>query len=119
MSTYYDSTDRNAYVALGALFGIAAGIGLGMLVAPRSGQETRQILRERSAAAKQNASNQIAKRREMAMSAFSRSLDKSKAMVDKAADKTKQVTDQAAEQAEDMADQAQSATGTGRSRRAG
>jgi gas vesicle protein len=104
MSTYYDNTDRNAYVALGALFGIAAGIGLGMLVAPRSGQ--------------QNASNQIAKRREMAMNAFSNSLDKSKAMVDRAADKTKQVADQAAQHAEDMADQAQTNTGTGRSRRA-
>jgi gas vesicle protein len=119
MSTYYDNTDRNAYVALGALFGIAAGIGLGVLVAPRSGQETRQMMRERGMAAKQSASNQIAKRREMAMNAFSHSLDKSKAMVDKAAEKTKQATDAAAGQAENMADQAQTATGTGRSRRAG
>jgi gas vesicle protein len=119
MSTYYDNTDRNAYVALGALFGIAAGIGLGVLVAPRSGQETRQRMRERGMAAKQSASNQIAKRREMAMNAFSQSLDKSKSMVNKAAEKTKQATDVAAEKAEDMADQAQNSTGNGRPRRAG
>lgn len=102
-----DGTDRNAYVALGAIFGIAAGIGVGMLLAPRSGQETRKIIRERSMAAKDGAHRQLMRRRDMAMRSLSSSLDKSKGMIDKAADKTK-----------DAASQAQAETDTARARRA-
>ena len=105
MSTY-DSTDRGAYVALGAIFGIAAGIGAGMLMAPRSGEETRRHLRAKAADAKSRAQSQLNTRRDQAVQKLSTTLDKSKDMVNQAADKTKEAADKAATRATTAADQA-------------
>jgi gas vesicle protein len=78
-----DNTDRGAYVALGAMFGVLAGIGAGMLMAPRSGIETRNRIRERAVTAKQGAQQQLATGRDKAMDTLNKSLDKSKDMIDK------------------------------------
>ena len=106
----YDNTDRNAYVALGMIFGVAAGIGAGMLLAPRSGQETRDKLRERALTAKDKAAHQLHQKRDMAMDKLHTTLDKSKDLVDKAADKTKDAVDKTSQRAKDAANEAQAET---------
>jgi gas vesicle protein len=105
-----DSTDRTAYVALGMIFGVAAGIGAGMLMAPRSGQETRNKMRDQALAAKEKASQQLEEKRLMAMDKVNKTLEKSKDLADKAADKTKDAVDKTSQRAKSAADQAQAET---------
>jgi gas vesicle protein len=105
-----DTTDRTAYVALGMIFGVAAGVGAGMLLAPRSGQETRGKIRERALSAKEKANQQLGEKREMAMDKLNKTLDKSKTLVDKASEKTKDAVDKTAARATDAANQAQAET---------
>ncbi len=57
--TTYGRTNRGTYVALGLLFGVAAGVGAGVLTAPRSGAETRRRIRDKAAAAKQQARSRL------------------------------------------------------------
>lgn len=89
----YDNTDRGAYVALGAIFGIAAGIGAGMLLAPRSGEETRRQFKDRADEARSRAHKQFATTRSAATEKLSQALDKSKDAVDKTATATKESID--------------------------
>ena len=102
----YDTVDRKTYMTLGVVLGALAGVGLGMLVAPRSGQETRAQMREKAMNAKQKAGEQFARKREKAMSAMGRS-----------ADRAKEVTDQASGQIQEATDQSQSGASSGRARR--
>lgn len=113
MSTY-DNTDRTAYIALGMIFGAAAGIGAGMLMAPRSGQETRNQLRSRTQVAKDKARTAMHETRDSAMDSLNKALDKSKDLTDKAASKTKEVADKTAARAKDAADQAKEETNSRR-----
>jgi gas vesicle protein len=115
MSTQ-DSADRTAYAILGMVLGVAAGIGVGMLLAPRSGEETRNRIRDRAMTAKQKAKYQMASKRDAAFSTLNKTLDKSKELVDKAADKTKDTVDTVSERTKDAADQAQAETNRRRSR---
>ena len=103
MSTY-DATDRNAYIALGAVFGALAGIGIGMLTAPRSGRETRERIRERASQAKHKASEQIAQRREMAMHSLGQSIDKSKRVLRSVSERAQSGANEMAQQADRMAE---------------
>ncbi|HSX16294.1 MAG TPA: YtxH domain-containing protein [Candidatus Saccharimonadales bacterium] len=68
----YDGMDRKAYIALGVVVGTLAGVGLGILLAPRSGEETRARMRQRAQLAKQKAQEQLAAKREMAMGVLGR-----------------------------------------------
>ena len=72
-------------MALGMLFGIAAGIGAGILLAPRSGAETRQKLKDQARDARERTKAQLAVQRSKASERLSRAMEKSKDMVDKAA----------------------------------
>lgn len=111
------NSDKGAYVALGALFGVAAGIGAGMLLAPRSGVDTRNRIRTRAMSAKQSAQHRLATGRDKAMDTLNKSLEKSKDMIDKANDKTQDTMDKVSTRAKDAADQAQEETEKSRSRR--
>ena len=93
--TTYDNMDRNANVALGLLFGTIIGMGVGMLVAPRSGKETRAHLRTRAIEAEQGMQRQLARRRDMAIRTLSKSLDKSKELVDKGSQRAQDADTQA------------------------
>ncbi|HET6925114.1 MAG TPA: YtxH domain-containing protein [Candidatus Saccharimonadales bacterium] len=111
----YDNTERNALVAFGAIFGMAAGVGLGMLLAPRSGQETRRQISDKARTAQDKAKQQFASKRDMAAAKLSQSLDKTKDMANKMADKSKDVADKTTARAKDAAQQARSETDTERS----
>ena len=102
-----DTTDRTAYMALGMIFGVAAGVGAGILMAPRSGEETRGKIRVRAQTAKQKANEQLLHGRDTAIKTLNTTLDKSKQLTDKAADKAKEAVDKTAERAKDAASQAQ------------
>ena len=39
----------NNYIGVGLLLGVIAGVAVGLMLAPRTGSETREILRERIA----------------------------------------------------------------------
>lgn len=105
MSTY-DNTDRTAYIALGMMFGAAAGIGLGMIMAPRSGQETRNRLCSRAQIAKDKARVAMHETRDSAMDRLNKALDKSKDLADKATSSSKEIADEAAEHAQVATDRA-------------
>jgi len=106
----YDRADRSAFVALGAIFGMAIGVGAGMLMAPRSGEETRRELRDRAMTARQKARTQLATTRDKAADKLSHTLDRSKDMIDKAAEKAKDTVDKTADRAKSAAAQAQAET---------
>lgn len=106
MSTY-DNTDRTAYITLGVIFGSAIGVVAGMLMAPRSGNDTREQIRQRALEAKSRAQEQVHTTRDTAVEKLSKTLDKSHQVVDKAAQKTKDMADKTADRAHDAANQAQ------------
>ncbi len=108
--TTQDNTDRGAYVALGALFGAAAGVITGMLMAPQSGVETRRKLRRQAMTTTDQAKQQFSEKRDMAIQKLNSSLDRSKNLVNKVSDKTKEMADKTAKRASDAADIAQSET---------
>jgi gas vesicle protein len=75
----YNKTDKSAYMVLGMFFGMVAG----MLLAPRSGEETRAKLREHAMNAKQKAGEQLSNKGNATMQAINKSLNKAQ---DKAED---------------------------------
>jgi gas vesicle protein len=89
-------------MALGIVLGTVAGLGLGVLVAPRSGEETRGRLREHAMATKEKAREQMARKREAAMDAMNR---------------TKQAGEEAKEQAVSRSRQASTDNGSTRTGR--
>lgn len=105
----HDSTDKTVYLALGMVFGVAAGIGAGMLLAPRSGQETRNRLRQKAITAKEKTTDQLKEKREVARQGLNKTLDKTKEFVDKTNDKVKENADKVSERAKDAADEAKAA----------
>ena len=108
--TSQDNTDRGAYVALGALFGAAAGVITGLLMAPQSGVETRRKLRDQAANTTDQARQQFSEKRDMAVQKLNSSLDRSKNLVNKVSDKTKEMVDKTAKRANDAATIAQNET---------
>ena len=63
--------DRNggSGFAIGLLVGAALGLAIGFLFAPKSGQETRELLREKAGAARERATEVSKKVRETAAGA--------------------------------------------------
>jgi gas vesicle protein len=107
-----DNADRTAYVTLGVLFGMAAGIGAGMLMAPRSGEETRRQIRDRARDAKQRSQAQLIAKRDATTHKLASTLDASKGLIDKASDKAHHAVDKTATRAHEAADRAQIETET-------
>ena len=58
--------DRGSGFAIGLLVGAALGLAIGFLFAPRSGEETRQLLKEKAVAARERAADITRKVRETA-----------------------------------------------------
>ena len=77
-------------VALGALFGAVAGFVTGILVAPKSGKETRQDIKEAAGKAKDTAVEKAGEAKEFAE-------EKTKEMTAKAKQVSKDVSDKAVE----------------------
>jgi gas vesicle protein len=58
--------DRGSGFAIGLLVGAALGLAIGFLFAPRSGEETRRILKEKAETARERAAEITRKVRETA-----------------------------------------------------
>jgi gas vesicle protein len=97
----YEKADHGPYVALAMLFGIAAGIGAGMLLAPRSGEEMRRKLRDKAMSAKEQARNKMMARRNHMSEAVDTAIDKTSTAVDTAIEKADKATDKALRRAKD------------------
>lgn len=100
MARRYDTTDRNAHIALGALIGAASGVVAGILFAPQSGSETRDRIRGKAHQAKDKASEQISHVKDKAA-------DKMRSASERTADTTKSIADRTANRAKSAADRAQ------------
>lgn len=100
-------TDRSAYMALGMLFGLAVGI----LMAPRSGEETRARLREQAMAVSKKAGDKLSQKRQAAMQTVGDALEKSQDMIQNASGKAEDMAQKTANRtrtaANDMSEQAQ------------
>jgi len=57
---------------IGLVVGVALGLAIGFLFAPRSGEETRQLLKEKAGAARESASEAVKKARRTAGDAVKR-----------------------------------------------
>jgi gas vesicle protein len=95
----FDKTDRGAYISLGLIYGALAGIGLGMLLAPKSGEETREHIRRRALEARDRAQSQLQTQRDIAREKLSNGLEKSKEITDKVSERAKDAADRAQEKA--------------------
>jgi gas vesicle protein len=71
----YDNTDRTAYITLGILFGVGAGVATGMLLAPKSGQEARNQLRQKAYEARDRAQTQYEHHRAHAVNKVHQAMD--------------------------------------------
>jgi gas vesicle protein len=58
--------DRGSGFAIGLILGAALGLAVGFLFAPRSGAETRQLLKEKAETARERAAEITSKVRETA-----------------------------------------------------
>jgi gas vesicle protein len=58
--------DRGSGFAIGLIVGAALGLAIGFLFAPRPGEETRQLLREKAETARERAAEITGKVRETA-----------------------------------------------------
>jgi gas vesicle protein len=64
--------DGGSRFGIGLIVGVALGLAIGFLFAPRSGLETRQLLREKAGAARKSASGAVKKARRTAGEAVKR-----------------------------------------------
>jgi gas vesicle protein len=65
-------SDRGSGFAIGLIVGAALGLAIGFLFAPRPGEETRQILKEKMGVARERAAEAAKKVRETAGEAVKR-----------------------------------------------
>ena len=68
--------DSGASFAIGFLIGAIAGVAIGFLYAPKSGEETRAMLREKAGEIKEKASEVTEKAKEVASEAGKRVKEK-------------------------------------------
>jgi gas vesicle protein len=97
----------NSNVALGVVLGAAAGIGIGMLVAPRSGKETRSQIRDKVASTAQQATNKASNLKDKALQVTDDTASKTRELADKAADATKREANKISHDAKEMVDKTQ------------
>jgi gas vesicle protein len=64
--------DRSSGFAIGLIVGAALGLAIGFLFAPRSGEETRQLLKDKAGVAREKAAEAARKVRETAGEAVKR-----------------------------------------------
>jgi len=64
--------DGGSRFGIGLIVGVALGLAIGFLFAPRSGGETRQLLREKAGVARDKASEAVKKARQTAGEAAKR-----------------------------------------------
>lgn len=107
--TTAEKTGNGSSMALGMIFGAMAGIGAGILMAPRSGAETRKQLKARAAQRKEAAMQKVKEKHNAAMDTVKNSIDKSKDAIGKLSDK-------AAGTAENMAEEAKMGSSSNRRR---
>lgn len=109
MSTI-DNTDRNAYMALGTMFGIFFGISAGLLFAPKSGEEMRQNIRDQAADMKEKTRKRIETQEANIKEKLSDTADIVEDQVEKVADKTKRIASSTANRAHEAFDKANGIT---------
>ena len=68
--------DSGSSFAIGFLIGAIAGVAIGFLYAPKSGKETREMLREKAGEIKEKAGEVTEKAKEAALEAGKRVRDK-------------------------------------------
>jgi len=88
------STDWILPTALGLGFGVAAGVGIGLLIAPRSGAETRERLREGAENLKGRALEGAENLKERALAEADHIKDRARDIADKAKGQISQATQQ-------------------------
>lgn len=94
-------------IAMGTLLGLAVGAAASYLFAPRSGEETREMLAEKGKKTYNDVKDGIANATQRAKELGQNAMDKAKELKEQAEDKAKELKDKAEDTVKDLKDKAE------------
>lgn len=97
-----ENNGSGASMALGMIFGAMAGVGAGILMAPRSGEDTRNQLRAQAMSKKEAARQKLMEKKDQTMDTVKETVDKSKDLIGKGSDNAHKMADDVSDKATDI-----------------